>query len=142
MPIVFSSDGNHETVIPYTCNLPIYIRPRAVFPLVSDEHLLLFAGSERCFVPTGPALYSSRFSDADASPLLSACATQRVPSSNGVQNLTTKLKDPELPQRLSASVAWGWSTLSNQAGTLWNKATETVAGISDGCVTSYGPYPL
>ncbi|CAN0533356.1 unnamed protein product, partial [Scytosiphon promiscuus] len=49
---------------------------------------------------------------------------------SGFQNITTKLKDPELTQKVSASAAWGWGALSSQAGTLWSKAAETVAGIS------------
>ncbi|CAN0047446.1 unnamed protein product, partial [Laminaria digitata] len=52
--------------------------------------------------------------------------------SSGFQNITTKLKDPELTQKVSASAAWGWGALSTQAGTLWSKAQETVAGISEG----------
>ncbi|CAM9251142.1 unnamed protein product, partial [Pylaiella littoralis] len=52
--------------------------------------------------------------------------------SSGFQNVTAKLKDPELTQKVSASAAWGWGAISTQAGSLWSKAAETVAGISEG----------
>ncbi|CAM9256736.1 unnamed protein product [Scytosiphon promiscuus] len=52
--------------------------------------------------------------------------------SSGLQNVTAKLKDPELTNKVTASAAWGWGAISNQAGSLWSKAAETVAGISEG----------
>lgn len=57
-------------------------------------------------------------------------------ASSGLQNITTKLKDPELTHKVTSTAAWGWSTLSTQAGTLWSQASETVAGIAGGCVES------
>lgn len=55
-----------------------------------------------------------------------------VNASSGIQNVTKKLKDPELTQKVSASAAWGWGAISTQAGTLWSKAAETVGAISEG----------
>lgn len=55
-------------------------------------------------------------------------------ASSGFQNVTKKLQDPELTQKVSASAAWGWGAISTQAGSLWSKAAETVGAISEGCV--------
>ncbi|CAM9189125.1 unnamed protein product [Ectocarpus fasciculatus] len=52
--------------------------------------------------------------------------------SSGFQSVTAKLKDPELTQKVSASAAWGWGAISTQAGSLWSKAADSVAGISEG----------
>lgn len=53
-------------------------------------------------------------------------------ASSGIQNVTKKLKDPELTQKVTASAAWGWGAISTQAGTLWSKAAETVGAIGEG----------
>eukprot|EP00752_Nemacystus_decipiens_P005143 g4667.t1 len=52
--------------------------------------------------------------------------------SSGIQNVTNKLKDPELTQKVTASAAWGWGAISTQAGSLWSKAAETVGALSEG----------
>ncbi|CAM9538395.1 unnamed protein product [Ascophyllum nodosum] len=51
--------------------------------------------------------------------------------SYGLQNITTKLKDPELTQKVTASAAWGWGAISTQANTLWSRAAETVVGMTE-----------
>lgn len=64
------------------------------------------------------------------------CPSMRVVASSGFQNVTAKLKDPELTQKVASTASWGWGAISTQAGSLWNKAAETV-GIADGCVALF-----
>ena len=82
--------------------------------------------------PYSPRSSFFSFAKDHSHPLSPLALSPHTNASSGIQNVTKKLKDPELTQKVTASAAWGWGAISTQAGTLWSKAAETVGAIGEG----------